>query len=138
MLPGVPEKNGCGRDIHVQFFTDQFRLRNNTGQPQNYVLFRRQLPEEPLKGVTINGDLADYVQEADALRISLSLNQGQAADVKVERGTFDPVSLSLKPERTDNTRVFIRRRLSEFRDNYVDRNRVLSRLASCVRHFLAR
>jgi hypothetical protein len=125
-------------NIHVWFFTDRFRLQNNTGKPQCYVLCRRRLPEAPLLGVTINGLHADYVEEENFLRMHLSLDVGQLAEVGIQYSKIDPVALTLERDRVRNVKVFVRRYLSECRDNYVDRNWFLSRMYSTARRLSGR
>jgi hypothetical protein len=105
-------------------------LQNGTDRFQSYVLFRHVLPDEQLDGVTNNGRVVDWSQEIGGLRIPLSLDPGQAAEVRIEHGKLAPIDLSFKENRGANQRmgVFVRRHISEFRDNYVDRNLFLSRM----------
>jgi hypothetical protein len=107
-------------DVHIKFYADGFWLQNDTDRPQNYVLFRRVVPEEPLTRVTINGCHTDSTQEANCLKIRLSLYAGQTAEVRIQRDKVDPVAIPFKQKKIQRARVFIRRRLCEFRDNYVD------------------
>ena len=127
-------------EVHVLFYTDRFWLQNDTDRHKNYLLFRRVLPEDSLTGVKINGQLVDFEQKTEALKIPLFLNTGQAAEVRIERGEFKPVAVSFKQMRMHNAwdRVFIRRLLSEWRDNYLDKNLFLSRMASNARRLFAR
>jgi hypothetical protein len=125
-------------DIHVKFYTDRFWLRNNADYPQNYLLFRQQLPEEPLKGVTIDGRHVDYNQGVDVLKVPLCLDAGQEVEIQVRSGKFDEPAMSFPRARIHNGRVFVRRLLSEFRDNYMGKSGYLSRMASSTQNLFAR
>ena len=129
------DENG---DVHVKFYADLFRLQNDTDRPQNYLLFRRVLSEEPLSGVTINGLHVEFEKETDALKIPLSLNARQVAEIRVERGKFDETPMSYRQGRIHNGKVFVRRLLSEFRDNYVDKSPLLNGVVTRARHLLVR
>ncbi len=126
-------------DLHVKFFTNRFWMQNDSGRPQKYALFRQQSPDDhPLEGVTINGCHVDYTQEANYIQIPLSLGAGETADIRFLPGDLDPVSVPCKTTRVYDSRVFIRRSLSEFRDNYVERNRYLNITASRYRNLFTR
>lgn len=113
--------------IHVLFFTDRFCLRNETGQPQQYVLFRRALPEEAVKAVTVNGRPVDIGREADVVKTRLSLNHGEAVIIEVGHDGIEPITEPGRQNRMYKAKVFVRRSLSEFRDNYVDTNAFLGK-----------
>jgi hypothetical protein len=110
-------------DIHVRFFTDQFQLHNDSDYSQNYILFRRNLDEEHLREVTINSSVADYTQETDWVKIPVCLDARQIAEVKIEYDKHDLVTVPFRPGRIQRTKITIRRRLCELRDNYVDKYR---------------
>jgi hypothetical protein len=134
---GMKRKTENG-DIHMRFFTDRFCLRNDTDQMQNYVLFRRQLPEEPFIGVTINGRRADSIQETYYLKIPLSLDAGQTAEIVAQCGRLESQTIPLRNNPIHTAKVFIRRRLSEFRDNYVERSRWLHKTVTTTRNLFTR
>jgi hypothetical protein len=108
-------------EIHVRFFTDQFNLRNDSACLQNYILFRRNMDADHLIKVTINGRLADYLRETEWLKIPISLDPGQNARVSIQCEKSNRVAIPLKQNRIEKTRVSTRRRLCEFRDNYIDK-----------------
>jgi hypothetical protein len=116
-------------DIHVQFFTDRFRIRNDAERPQRYVLSRRAFPTDQSTGVTIDGRNLDYFMEEDCLRTELTLGAGKAVDVRVQHGCHEPTNGPARQDPMYTAKVFIRRSLSEFRDNYLDKNRFLGNSA---------
>ena len=125
-------------DLHVKFFTDQFWIENDSEQPKQYVLLREHSPEDPVMGVTINGRQANYTQEEHSVKILLPLVPGQGAEVRIQSGGLDLVSAHRGQNVIYHARVFARRHLSEFRDNYVDTNCVLRRIKPGIRNFIAK
>jgi hypothetical protein len=119
--------------IHVRFYTHRFRLTNSGTQSETYVLYRQWKSEDPLPRVTLNG-LEGMLERTDGgLTIALSLDPGQTADIRIvsERST-DPSTNSWKPTKKHNVRVFARRILCEFRDDYLATNMLMSKLLSEV------
>jgi hypothetical protein len=112
-------------DIYVLFFTDRFCLRNETNRPQHYVLIRQASPGQDVR-IAINGRHVDTAQETDGIKAQLSLEAGQAAEIRVEHDQRESMTVPRRKDRLYQTKVFIRRSLSEFRDNYLDKSRFLS------------
>ena len=125
-------------DEHVKFFTNRFWIENDSERPKQYVLHRQQSPEDPVTGVTINGRQANYTQAGHCVKIFLPLVSGQGAEVRVQFGDLDMVPAHRGRNATYSARVFVRRCLSEFRDNYVDTNSVLRKIKPVVRYFFAK
>ena len=121
-----------GGDVHVRFYTDRFRLTNTESRPRNYLLSRQHTLDGPLPVVAIDGQHSACERDGLELKIRLSLDPGQAVDVGVS-----PERRHSRSSRTEtpihDARVWIRRLLSEFRDNHVDTNRVLSAVVATAR-----
>ena len=92
--------------VHVLFFTDRFCLRNETGQPQQYTLFRRALPEEAVKAVTVNGWTVDIGREGDVVNTQLSLGHGESAVIEVEHDGVEPIAEPGRQNRMYKAKVF--------------------------------
>ena len=114
-------------EIQILFFTNRFSLRNETDQRQNYCLLRHTIPDEGEASITVSGRQVDTFQDADGLKFQLSLNPGQAAEVCIALGRSEPRNPSRRLDRVYQAKVFLRRNLSEFRDNYLDMNPLLSK-----------
>lgn len=126
-------------DIHVRFYTSRFQLTNNEARSETYVLFRQWAGDGPVPAVTLNGSQWISERRDGDLTITLSLNPGQTADIRiVPEGAADTIPLSWKPTNTHKARVLIRRILSEFRDDYVETSGLLSGMLSNVRKRRAR
>jgi len=121
-----------GGDVHVRFYTDRFRLTNAESRTRNYLLSRQHALDGPLPVVTIDGQRSACEHEGRELKIRLSLDPGQAVDIRVLRD--GPIARASRTETPiHEARVWIRRLLSEFRDNHVDTNRVLSAVIATAR-----
>lgn len=125
-------------DIHVRFYTDTFRLQNATDRSQNYMLFRRRFPGEPLARVAIDGRPTGCSQDGDFVRIGLSLDAGNTVEVRLKQDRLDSTVPSWHQGPMDRARVSIRRRLCELRDNYVHRSRLLRSMVSIARNTLSK
>lgn len=110
--------------LDVRFYTDYFLWTNHDDQPQNYNFFRRAAPGGAVKAVKINGQPSDWVFEGDYVKITAQLSARQRAEVTVERVTPLPALETYRDGLLARTKVFFRRHLSEFRDNFVDKSPV--------------
>ena len=119
-------------DIDVRFYTNQFRLANSAAGPQTYSLFRKQTAEKPLPDVTVNGYPWARTQEDDDLKVVLSLQPGEAADIRILAQSA-AATVPWRPTVAHRSRVLARRLLCEFRDNHLETNRLFRRLLSQAR-----
>ncbi len=118
-------------DVHVRFYASRFWLENNGTRTQTFLLSRRRTPEGSLPEVTVNGRQWAREQRGDSLIFNVSLEPGQQADIRIlshDAAAF----VSWQPTLTLRAKVFTRRVLCEFRDNYVQTNRPLAALMSTV------
>lgn len=122
--------------IHVKFFGDRFVMHNDSSLPRRYVMFRRQLSEDPVVDITVDNMKADFVQDGNYARFSLLLNAGQSVEIKVQFATRDEELVHPDMSLLYNTKVLARRYLSELRDNYIDRSEFLSKTVVKCRNLL--
>jgi hypothetical protein len=125
-------------DVYVRFYTNRFWLKNDGTRTRRYILLRRQTPDGPSPSVTINGRVQECEREDRYLKICLSLDAGQIAEIRILYPKPDSLGFSHQRTTIHDARVWVRRMLCEFRDNYVDTNRVLSRIVSTARNFRSR
>ena len=125
-----------GGGSQVRFYTDRFEFRHVGAEAEHYELSRSFSPEEPLVGVRINGQPADYQRDHHGLRLELTLAPGQTVQVRVERESPPRVPVSFDRDAIANGRVMLRRMLCEFRDNYVERSVLLTRAMGKARRLV--
>jgi hypothetical protein len=128
------KKIAANGDVHVRFFTNRFRLTNHGARRQAYVLSRNWPRERPWPDVTLNGSEWTREQKDSTLTFHLQLDPGGIAEIQIlpERPA-DTLTTSWRPTSQHKARVFVRRILSEVRDNHVDTNRLLAAMLSAAR-----
>lgn len=114
-----------GGDVYIRFYTSRFRLKNSGTRTQRYVLLKRETETGARRSVTLGGRELESTHEGDKLKMCLSLDPGQVADIEVRSEASDSTDSSWMPTEVHNAKVWIRRLLCEFRDNHVDTARVL-------------
>jgi hypothetical protein len=114
-------------EVRVQFYTNRFFLRNDAEYPRKYVLQRRTVGSEPRPALIVDGRAAEISHEPDRLTFELLLNPGQSARINLAFGGPEPRVLPARRDRWYEAKVFVRRSLSEFRDNFLDVNPFVSR-----------
>jgi len=131
------QRRGEDRKECVRYFTDLFRMKNHSVIRQRYVLMRSHSPSESMPETFLNGKPVRCTREGNEITLSVELDRGESAEVRLERPqkTGGEQTRNRKSSRVS---VFARRRLSEFRDNYVDRSAFLSGMACRVRNSLVR
>lgn len=128
-------RTGTDGEIYVRFYTKQFRLTNEGAQPQRYILLHRQAHGAPLPSISVDGCRWNCEREGDDVKIPLLLNGGQSAHVMVWCDGLARLPAVRYRTEIHNIKVGIRRLLCEFRDNYIDTNRVLSGIVASIRSF---
>jgi hypothetical protein len=113
--------------VHVRFYTDRFGLKNDHAETQSYLLYQHLDPQATLPTVTVEGRAWESEREGNSVKICLSLDPGQTAEIRILPEAV-PVAPSWRPDGAYKARVLMRRLLSEVRDNYVDTNRTLRQL----------
>jgi hypothetical protein len=121
--------------VYVRFYASRFWLKNDGTETRSYVLLHRQSADLPTPSVTINGRGQSYERENGNLKIRLSLDAGQTAEIRLSLGGSDSAAIPCSQTTFHKARVRVRRMLSEFRDNHVDTNRILNGIVSRVRDF---
>jgi len=127
-------KTMANGEVHVRFYTNRFRVTNTSSRSEQYVLQKPWSSEGSQPKLTLNGrpwpgDLRDGV-----LTTALSLKPNESAEIRI---VLEPAEKEAAQvwARTGlyQTKVFVRRMLSEFRDDHVETNRLLRKLFANVR-----
>ena len=119
-------------EIQVRFYTSHFRWTNREARARDFVFFQHRRKDAPESSVRVNGKSHLCTRDDNTLRITLTLEPGQSADIEILPASSNSPAIWQGNE-IYQVKVHIRRLLSEFRDNYVDTNRVLSAVVSAVR-----
>jgi hypothetical protein len=130
-------RTGKDGDRQMRFYTDQFQFTNTCTEARRYTFVRRQSSGQEPTAIDINGARAETIRSTDGSAVRAELLAGETVDISVIRQQSPVVGAAVRRGLGWRTQVFLRRHLSEFRDNHVDRNPFLSRVAARVRRSLA-
>jgi len=128
------ERSMPNGEVHLRIYTNRFRVTNNEARLRQYVLQKPWNRRWPHPKVTLNerqwpGELVEGV-----LTTTFSLEPNESAEIRIalppdQNGPTQVWS----PTTVYEAKVFVRRILSEFRDNHVETNEILRRLVANVR-----
>lgn len=124
---------GADSEVQVRFYTSRFTLTNHEAATHKYSLVRQHAVDQPAPSVTIDGRAWGAQREDGHVRVRLSLDPGQTADIRVSCGEADATGPRRRSSPLHNAKVLIRRHLSEFRDNHVETSRVLRAIVATER-----
>jgi hypothetical protein len=134
MSPAAACRRACLRRVaedrvtEVKFFTDRFTLQNDSAARQTVRLVRFASSGGSVNSVLIDDKSVDLQRNANGIRMECSVEAGGQAGVNIEFARErDAGGLARPVARSYQAKVFVRRILSEFRDNYLDRARSLKR-----------
>jgi hypothetical protein len=121
-------------EVRVRFYTNRFRLTNTGTNVRTYYLEKRWAVDGPWPGAKWNGRECPVELKDGTLSITVTLAPGESAEISVvPAGQEKPRARAWKPSNGHNTRVLVRRILSEIRDDYVETNSLLNKLLSNAR-----
>ena len=119
-------------EIEVRFFSKTGRIRNSSTAPQRYAVEWPERGEPDIEKIELDGAICKYVRGDDgSVRFPLTLAPGESRLVSVVHENKFGISDA-------NTRLgwtakaFMRRRLSEMRDNHLSRNPQILSLARFI------
>jgi hypothetical protein len=115
--------------VGVQFFTRRFRLENTDENRRHFRLAKYEPDASAIRGVLADGISVPFVCHDNQVELELEVNPGQTRDIEVVDYPPPPRCVP-RMGLLYNTGVFIRRALSEFRDNTLSRHPSLLRVAT--------
>jgi hypothetical protein len=119
-------------ETEVRFYCDRFSITNHHSRDRKYLLYRAHERGAQVPVVLIDERAVAVQVLGDCLKMEVTISGGRTADVRVSRKEEKELC-SRELGFAHATKVWTRRMLSEFRDNYVDCNRVLSGMFSALK-----
>jgi hypothetical protein len=114
--------------ISLRMFSTTICIENNSSDTVSYFVTKCETNNLPIDGVFVNGKQVAYVISDQFLKIAIDINPQDFAEVAIIYK--NPNQDSGKELGTlENMKIFARRHLSEIRDNYISKNRLLQRSA---------
>ena len=121
------EKNGAGGRTDVRFYTDAFVLTNPEDKPRSYMMQRQDLGA--VNAITSNSAPVPWEVQDGYVTFPLELLPKAAARIIIERPKPELAGDPVKPGLLYRSKVLARRRMSDFRDNFLDKNPAAKRFA---------
>ncbi len=119
-------------NVHARFFSSRVTIRNESSERVGYLLSKKQSQSETIAGVWLNGLQVPYETDDGHLFLKVAVEANKASTVEVRYDDSFPV----EPNRStagDRIKVFVRRHLSELRDNHFSKNERVLELAKKVK-----
>jgi len=133
------QRNVGDDEVQVRFYTNRFRITNDSAIDRRYALVRNWPGEKPLPLVTCNGVVLRAEHHAGSIAINFNLHAGETVGITLAASEPAPAAAnSWSPGRRYRFKAFARRALSEVRDEYVDTSPLLSRMLTTARNYRAR
>lgn len=108
----------------VRYFTNKFTLTNSSDTTKTYELINEGASPTAKRVAFIDGEpLKSATQGDDRGAVCLELRPGESAVVSLEESCLDPRNYNRRASSLEATRFFVRRFLSDVRDDYVSKLR---------------
>jgi hypothetical protein len=107
--------------IECQILANHQILHNPEFTWKQYILLKREDDKVPIKAVFVGGGRYPFVVEDDYLRLYVDMAPRSEVDVSIDYSNMYQYSTEVKSLRR-NVKVYLRRHLSELRDNYLCRH----------------
>jgi hypothetical protein len=127
------ERTAGDGSIHTRIYANRCAIRNELDVPRTFHIEKRETGDVPIEDVRVDGKTVPFVSLEGVLRLTAEIAARSTAAVTIAHRSIDE-----RPPDGDSTALTIktafRRYLSEFRDNYMSRNRFLLTTASRLVH----
>lgn len=118
----------------LKIFTGDTIIKNNSNRLISYNIFKQEDGVVPIEKITVDGQKADYVFKNNAINLKVDIQPKEEKEIKIIYHNY--FETSENPGIILNFKVFMRRRLTEARDNYIDKNEILSVAASKMKNLV--
>jgi hypothetical protein len=117
-------KRESDRQICLRMFSNTLHIDNNLSSAIRYSISKHETNNIPLEKVLINGEEVAYAIVNQLLKIDIVIKPQGYADVVL---IYRELRTNWKEKRRlfEKTKVFLRRHLSEIRDNYISKIRII-------------
>lgn len=115
----VRRRNYDSEDVH--FFTKNFQLRNSCDKRRRFLLEKHEPDISAIRAVMVDGKPVTFWKKENLVQFEIEANANQTKEIEVQyspqpRPKLEALGLAY------TARVFLRRGLSEFRDNTLSRH----------------
>jgi hypothetical protein len=128
-------KRRSGNLWQVKFYTRRLILKNRSQHPERFFLTKKESPNAGIDRVTLNGREVEYFLRKGSLETTFELGGDEEAVLEVFYPTQEGFP-GFPPLDRGEVSTLLRRRLSEWRDNYLSRSDLLLQLSRALRKVL--
>jgi hypothetical protein len=119
--------------LECKIFTNHQIIRNPEPMKRQYIIWKHEDNEVPIKKVSVDGRQYSYSIEDYHLRLCVDIPPKSAIEVTIDYSNTHQYAREVQDLRR-NAKVYLRRYLSEFRDNHLCRHDRLLSLVSSVKN----
>ena len=131
----VLSKIGSGPDLQMKLYSHGACVANTSGQGTTCVMSKADSGNLGFEAVTLSGKPVPFIVESGAVNLSVHVDDG--AKVRLEMMFKNPWDgLDSGSRMPEHVTAFVRRRLSEMRDNYLSKHEPLLSFAYRVKDLL--
>ncbi len=123
------------RSVQAKFYSSRVFVRNGSSQSQNYILLKKEIEGARIAGVRVDGINVPFELKNGFITLEVMIGARGRSSVEVRYEDSLPVE-SGESKGSERIKVFIRRHLSEARDNYLSKNKALLKLTKKVKRYL--
>lgn len=121
-----------GENINgLRFFTNRISVKNSTDKTQTYELEKQETGNFPIDKVTVNGIDTRFTLTDNIIKMTVDIEPGSKAEVVI-RYQGPVLSYGRPYGRIYPVKVYIRRLLSDLRDNVLYKNKILRSLGQKI------
>jgi hypothetical protein len=109
--------------VKIKLWASNSIIENTSNSITNYAVVKDEMSDVPIRAVLVNGKEFSYQYERGKLRMNIEVQPRQSAEVQIVYQDTSPCNSEECIK--SNAKVLVRRYLSEIRDNYIAKNRLL-------------
>jgi peptidoglycan/xylan/chitin deacetylase (PgdA/CDA1 family) len=133
------ERKDSDKSKCLKIFTRNTIIRNDTNNLISYSILKQEDDAIPIEKVLVNEKDVDYISWNNSINLNTVIQPKEQIEIKILYHNF--FETSENPGVIATYKVFMRRVLTEVRDNYIEKNETLSRMAfkmkSLIKKFVA-
>lgn len=118
------EKKGLDETNHIKMYANECVIENTSDTYNKYFIRKKECGEVPVSSVIMNGKGISYILEDQWLKLTFEVPPKTTATLKINYEDIYPY-ITGKDTLKEQTEVWIRRHLSELRDNYISKSELL-------------
>ncbi len=125
-------RKGSGNAYECMVFSNRQNIRNPENVRTQFTISKREDGSTPIRRVCVNGVDHSYVVQDNELKLVVDVPANDNFELSIDYSNTQELSVRPPVSLKRRMKVYVRRRLSEFRDDYVCRYKVLMMLAQLV------